>query len=145
MSQTIIHNLEGEKSEFSVPTFTIIIVAAAIMGTLLGFGGARTLAKGGGGLALPTDENKVVTETAGIHDKKTFKDSAEGTIKEGGFEDEGTFHLIRTGGESQTVYLNSTAVDLSEYEGKKVRVWGQTFKGQKVAWLMDVGLVELLQ
>jgi hypothetical protein len=25
-----------------------------------------------------------------------------------------------------------------------VRVWGQTFSGEKAGWLMDVGLVEIL-
>jgi len=53
--------------------------------------------------------------------------------------------LQRTGGESQNVYLTSTAVDLSKFLGKKVRVWGETFQGEKAGWLMDVGLVEVLQ
>jgi hypothetical protein len=42
------------------------------------------------------------------------------------------------------VYLTSSTVDLSPFVGKKVRVWGQTFTGQKAGWLMDVGLVEVL-
>jgi hypothetical protein len=84
-------------------------------------------------------------KTAGIIDKKTFKDQAEGTLKEGGIDGEGNFHLERPGGESQNVYLTSSTVDLSLYVGKKVRVYGQTFAGQKAGWLMDVGLVEVLE
>ena len=75
--------------------------------------------------------------------KKTFKDSIVGLLKEGGIEGEGNFHLERPGGVSQNVYLTSSTVDLSKYVGKKVKVWGQTFQGQKAGWLMDVGLVEI--
>ena len=42
----------------------------------------------------------------------------------------------------KTLYLTSSTVDLSVYIGK-VKVWGQTFTGQKAGWLMDVGLVEI--
>jgi hypothetical protein len=84
-------------------------------------------------------------KTAGIIDKKTFKDQAEGTLKEGGIDGEGNFHLERPGGVSQNVYLTSSTVDLSLYVEKKVRVYGQTFAGQKAGWLMDVGLVEVLE
>jgi hypothetical protein len=81
--------------------------------------------------------------SAGVLDKKTFTDQAEGTLREGGFEGEGSFHLERPGGKSQYVYLTSTAVDLSEFIGKKVSVWGQTYEAEKAGWLMDVGYVEL--
>ena len=80
----------------------------------------------------------------GIKDKKTFKDNAEGILRDGGIEGEGQFHLERPGGISQNVYLTSTTVDLSQLIGKKVRVWGETFSAQKAGWLMDVGLVEVL-
>jgi hypothetical protein len=29
--------------------------------------------------------------------------------------------------------------------GKKVQVWGETFKGQKAGWLMDVGRIKALE
>ena len=81
--------------------------------------------------------------TAGIPDKSTFKDTTEGTLREGGIEGEGSFHLERPGGKSQTVYLTSSTVDLSEYIGKKVKVWGETHTSEKAGWLMDVGYVEV--
>ena len=82
-------------------------------------------------------------KVAGISDTKTFKDSAVGTVAKGGLNGEGTHQLTRDGGPSQTVYLTSSAVDLDEYIGKKVKVWGQTMAAKKAAWLMDVGKVEL--
>ncbi len=80
----------------------------------------------------------------GSNDTKTFKDTTEGTLKEGGIDGEGAFHLERPGGESQNVYLTSSSVDLSKFIGKKIKVWGQTQKAQTAGWLMDVGRVEVL-
>jgi len=91
--------------------------------------------------AKTTKEKK----TAGILNKKIFKDKAEGILKEGGIDGEGNFHLEREGGPSQNVYLTSSTVDLSLYVGKKVRVFGETFAGQKAGWLMDVGFIEILE
>ncbi len=82
--------------------------------------------------------------TEGSDDLKTFKDSAEGVLKEGGVNGEGAFHLERPGGESQNVYLTSSEVDLSKYINKKIKVNGQTQKAQTAGWLMDVGRVEVL-
>lgn len=80
----------------------------------------------------------------GSNDTKTFKDTAQGVLKEGGIEDEGAFHLERPGGDSQSVYLTSSIVDLSLFVGKKIKVWGQTQKAQHAGWLMDVGKIEVL-
>lgn len=74
---------------------------------------------------------------------REFKDSAEGVIEKGGIDGEGTHKLQRSGGESQTAYLTSSVLDLDQFVGKKVRVWGETNKAQKAGWLMDVGRVEL--
>lgn len=82
-------------------------------------------------------------KTVGSTDSKTFKDSAEGTLEAGGSNGEGTHKLIREGGPSQTAYLISSVVDLDEFVGKKVKVWGQTIAAKQVSWLMDVGKVEL--
>lgn len=96
-------------------------------------------------LTSTTGVNTAVVKIAGIADKSTFKDQAEGILRNGGIDGEGNFHLERPGGASQNVYLTSTTVDLTKFIGKKVRVWGQTFEAQKAGWLMDVGLVEVLQ
>lgn len=74
----------------------------------------------------------------------SFKDSATGFLAVGGLEGEGSHRLLRPGGENQTVYLTSSVTDLSKFEGMDVKVWGETFRGQKAGWLMDVGRVEVV-
>ena len=79
---------------------------------------------------------------------QTFKDEAEGIVeKNDDFEKyaQGPWKLIRTGGESQTAYLTSSVMDLDEFVGKKVKVYGETFGSDQVSWLMDVGKVEVIE
>lgn len=134
--------------EENIPTnkiiliFFLIIISGIITGFLI-YAGKQLLA-GKQTLFSLQKSVKKAKSSAGIQDKKTFKDKAEGTLREGGIDGEGQFHLERPGGESQNVYLTSTTVDLSQYLGKKVRVWGETFKAEKAGWLMDVGSVEVL-
>jgi len=82
----------------------------------------------------------------GIKDEKVFKDSAEGKIEvnKGELVAEGSHKLIRPGGESQIAYLTSSVVNLDQFVGKCVEIWGETFAAQKAGWLMDVGRVKLL-
>jgi hypothetical protein len=144
-NNNLIHNLEDSSTEnLSYKSFFIFIAVALILGVGIGFFTNKIINDKIFSKNNPSTKTETV-ETVGISDKKTFKDSAEGIIAEGGIDGEGNFHLQRPGGESQNVYLNSTVVDLSKYIGKKVKVWRETFKGQKAGWLMDVGLVEVLQ
>jgi len=79
---------------------------------------------------------------------KTFKDEAEGTIEKNDDLDkyaQGQWKLIRPGGDTQTVFLTSSVMDLDEYVGKEVKVFGETFSSSDVGWLMDVGKVEKVQ
>ncbi|OGK52633.1 hypothetical protein A2966_02205 [Candidatus Roizmanbacteria bacterium RIFCSPLOWO2_01_FULL_41_22] len=143
---TIIHDLEEKPTSKSAPKPFIItiIVGAIFLGGLFGFIISKISS------SINTTSNSGSTgsggqkQSAGIVDKKTFKDDAEGRLREGGIDGEGSFHLERPGGTSQNVYLTSATVDLSKFIGKKVRVWGQTFEAQKAGWLMDVGYVEAL-
>lgn len=154
MDQTTptIHSIDSTKPAsvhvenygFSTPITIIIFIVAIVLGTAVGYviaGGSPT-----GGTMSPTKMIglKNPAKTAGENDPKKFPDKAEGTLKEGGIEGEGNFHIERPGGESQNVYVTSSNVDLSEYIGKKVRVHGQTFEGEKAGWLMDVGYIEIL-
>ncbi len=88
---------------------------------------------------------KVTEKEAGLADEATFKDTAEGTLEDGGVSGEGTHHLVRTGGASQNVYLTSTVINLADFVGKKVQVWGQTITARKAGWLMDVGKVKVIE
>lgn len=81
----------------------------------------------------------------GIEDPGTFRDKAEGILEKGGIDGEGTHHLVRNGGPSQYVYLTSSVIDLDQFTGKRVEVWGETFSGQKAGWLMDVGKIKILE
>lgn len=96
-------------------------------------------------LAAPGAKVSSGGKEVGLSDEATFRDRAEGVLEAGGIDSEGTHHLVRTGGESQTVYLTSSVVDLDAFLGKKVEVWGETNKGHKAAWLMDAGRIKILE
>lgn len=143
----VMHDFDakGMSSQFSMK-FVLILLVVAILGIGTGY-----LLSGSGsgngktGLTALTGSSAVKGKIYGDGDTKIFKDPAEGVLKEGGIDGEGSFHLVRDGGEDQYVYLTSSLVDLSEFEGKKVKVWGQTFEGQKAGWLMDVGRLQVLE
>jgi hypothetical protein len=131
----------SKKNQFILVGLAVVVVLAGVAtGWLLsgrkGFPlGSSTAAPGA----------KVSSNEAGIADEKTFPDTATGEIAEGGIGGEGTHHLVRPGGEAQNVYLTSTVIDLQSFVGKKVQVWGQTIKGKKAGWLMDVGKVKVVE
>lgn len=80
----------------------------------------------------------------GTTDTQTFSDTAQGYLQAGGLDGEGSHSLIRPGGVSQTVYLTSSVTDLDKLTGMEIKVWGETYRGQKAGWLMDVGKVEVI-
>lgn len=124
-------------SHIILGVYVVVIILGVATGYMLSkstITGAKTSA---GTSVVSTSGNAV-----GSTDTTTFKDSASGTIEKGGLNGEGTHKLIRDGGPSQTAYLMSSIVDLDEYVGKKVKVWGQTIAAKKVSWLMDVGKLE---
>ena len=119
-----------------------VIIAAVILGILTGL----IISQKGGSLKSPgTSGNTTASTKDPTQDTRTFKDFAEGTIKakpnpSDGEYTEGTHVLQREG--AVPVALTSSVVDLSKYEGKKVKVYGETQKALKEGWLMDVGRVE---
>jgi hypothetical protein len=120
----------------------IVLVVLAGVGTgWLISGGPKTLVSG----SKSVPGAKTGPSEAGLADEKTFKDTAQGTLEEGGISGEGTHHLVRTGGTSQTVYLTSTVIDLQSFVGKKVQVWGETISAKKAGWLMDVGKIKVTE
>jgi hypothetical protein len=119
-----------------------------ILGSFLivavGVGTGWMITKNKGGSTNP-GAVKTTDKMAVVKDISEFKDTATGILEEGGISGEGQFHLTRSGGVSQTVYLTSTSVDLSSFVGKKVQVWGQTLSARKAGWLMDVGKVQVVE
>lgn len=145
---SIMHKFNTKDSGIFNLNFVIILIIVIILGAGTGY----MLKKSAPGivpsttLSSPTDKNAVVAgKSYGSNDTSSFKDTAEGTLKEGGIGDEGQFHLERPGGESQNVYLTSSIVDLSLFINRKIKIWGETQKAQKAGWLMDVGKVEVLK
>lgn len=127
------------------------IVLFVIVAILLGVGTGYMLG-GKTGALNPSQVTKTGEITSvqkgdiiGSDDTKTFSDTTEGVLKPGGIEGEGQFHLVRPGGDSQNVYLVSSIVELSKFQNRKIKVWGQTQTAQHAGWLMDVGKVEVLQ
>ena len=148
-TQTMMHTFDAKKPVNGTSLSLGVVLGIILLAVLLGIGtgyGITTFKTGGTTTnnSTNTNTNKAAPKTAGIKDTEAFPDEAEGTLKEGGGGDEGSFHLERPGGESQNVYLTSTTVDLSTFLNKKVRVWGQTFESEKAGWLMDVGYIEML-
>jgi len=146
-SDSIVHDFKQSEEVTSMftPKFLLILVFVAFLG--VGTGYLLTTSKGSVGNSSTTGSMSSVPKGTieGSEDTKTFKDTAEGVLAEGGKEGEGQFHLVRPGGESQYVYVTSSSVDLSKYVKRKVKIWGQTNTAQKVGWLMDVGRVEVLE
>ncbi len=121
-----------------------VTIGALILGVLTGV----VLSSTGGGIQSPLSLTDAPAKSA-EQDTRTFRDFAEGTIelkptpKKPTEYTEGT-HLLKRDG-AVPVALTSSVVDLAQYEGKKVKVYGETQKAIKEGWLMDVGKVEELK
>lgn len=122
--------------------FISVVIVAISLGSLTGF----LLAKSDNADLTLTATAPEKKPTKPQQDTRTFRDFAEGKIakkpepKNGADYSEGTHILVREG--AVPVALTSSVVDLSKYEGKKVKVYGETQKAVKEGWLMDVGRVE---
>ncbi len=116
-----------------------VVITALVLGTLTGY----ILSTKGSSKASPL---AIGAAKSAQQDTRTFKDFAQGTLKakpqpsDPSEYVEGTHVLVREG--AVPVALTSSVVDLSQYEGKKVKVFGETQKALKEGWLMDVGKVE---
>ncbi len=126
-------------------------VIAVIAGIGTGFGGFKLKSNSSGFGGGPEPVQQVAEgqinngDVFGMQDSDTFTDEAIGYLQAGGLNGEGSHRLLRPGGESQTVYLTSTVTDLDLLVGSEIKVWGETYQGQKVGWLMDVGKVEVIE
>ncbi len=117
----------------------LLVIAAGVLGGYFLSRSSSSSSKS----ATGTTPAMINTNTEIGSTNKVFSDTATGVVRIGGLGNEGTHRLERAGGPSQTVYLISSVVDLGEFDGKKVEIWGQTLKAAKVPWLMDVGRVKL--
>lgn len=134
--------------------FTPIKIVSFVIVLILGFGSGYLFRNKVGGIGGSRNSGPVIARNVpesgvkegdiiGIQDTTSFKDSSTGVLQKGGLDGEGSHNLLRPGGVSQIVYLTSSVVDLDAFVGDQVTVWGETFKGQKAGWLMDVGRVKV--
>ncbi len=145
------HNTMSKKSTSKL--LLIFAIVAIVAGVATGYGGSMlTASENADAGTATTDESiqKVAGDSVkkgdvfGSQNSEAFKDTAEGYLESGGLDGEGSHSLLRPGGETQTVYLTSSITDLDKLVGMEVKVWGETFKGQKAGWLMDVGRIEIV-
>lgn len=130
-------------NKFLPAVLVIIIVVAGILSGLV-FASRNKAQQASKGAIGEENLPKEVKESFA----QTFRDEAEGVVEKNDKLDkyaQGTHKLIRPGGESQTAYLTSSVLDMDEYIGKKVKVYGETFGSSQVGWLMDVGKVEVIE
>jgi hypothetical protein len=93
---------------------------------------------------IKSQEELVVGKLYG-NTSKAFKDKAVGVIEKGDINGEGTHILNREGGESQRASLISSVVDLDLFIDKKVEIKGETNASTKTSWLLDVGIIKILE
>jgi hypothetical protein len=143
----IMQSFHSEKHGVGGGTAIMTLIFVALLGVGVGYG-ASVLTQQTGTSLVPSALNPNAPGKGKVYgsnaDMAVFKDTADGTLKNGGIEGEGQFHLVRPGGDSQNVYLTSSTIDLSQFINQKIKVWGETQKAQKAGWLMDVGKVEVL-
>jgi len=144
--QPLVQSLDVNITSIFTKKLFIILIATVIFGVMTGyvFSGKKYSRNTLTSESITSSEISKGT-VVGSNDTKTFKDTAVGSLKGGGINGEGQFHLVRPGGESQNVYLTSSSIDLSKFIGKKIKVWGETQKAQYAGWLMDAGRVEVAE
>ncbi len=147
--QSLVHDFSPSKSNFKFsPKIAVIFVIIVILGLGSGYmlskNSSSNVKISSSGVTTGSGSSVQKGTIVGSNDTSTFKDTAEGVLKQGGIDGEGEFHLERSGGPSQNVYLTSSSVDLSKFLNKNIKVWGQTQKAQHAGWLMDVGRIEVL-
>ncbi|KKQ09597.1 MAG: hypothetical protein US19_C0012G0031 [Candidatus Daviesbacteria bacterium GW2011_GWB1_36_5] len=130
--------------QFSFDSISKVLTIVLVVSLLGGIGTGYFLSTNSGSKTanqIPLNQKPATAQ----QDSRTFRDFAEGKIvkkpepKQGEYT-EGTHLLTRDG--AMPVALTSSVVDLSLYETKKVKVFGETQKALKEGWLMDVGKVE---
>ncbi len=142
VTQPLNGQLSGSMVRKLTPIVLIIFIIAggAISGLYLSSLARKTAEKS------PISQEEQLTPEVKQSFNQTFRDQAEGVVEKNDKLDkyaQGTHKLNRLGGESQTAFLTSSVLDLDQYVGKKVKVFGETFGSSQVGWLMDVGKVEV--
>lgn len=123
-----------------------LLLAVLVISIIGGVGTGYLMASSGVGNSRIPLITKAPDHAA--EDTKTFRDFAEGKITKrpegkNSASGMGTHILVRDG--ATPVDLTSSVVDLSQYENKKVKIFGETNQLPGAPWFMDVGRVEVIQ
>ncbi len=144
-SEPITQEVPRSPNKFIFPTLIILFLGLGIYSGILLKSSKASSNSGLAGSNLSGIQSEIpesgvkAGDIFGSADEKAFNTTATGVLDKGGLNGEGTHKLVRPGGMSQTVYLTSSVIDLDLLVGHQVTIWGETFKGQKAGWLMDVG------
>lgn len=135
-------------STFPLKVFLAVVVIALIAGVSSGYVLAKnTQHSTSTTTASSTNSETTATVKSAAQDSQTFRDFATGVIQKkpvtGDDYSEGAYQLVRDG--QDPVALTSSVIDLSQYVGKKVTVYGETQQAIQAGWLMDVGKVVVAQ
>ena len=144
--EEVLKPMDAKDSKPTMKKDMPVILTVYVVLILLGFGTGYLIANHSSGAATITTKNGTVATTAkvvGVQDASKFSNCPTGKLLEGGLDGEGTHHLERPGGPSQTAYLTSSLIDLDQYVNLTVKVCGETIQAQKAPWLMDVQRLEL--
>lgn len=138
VERKVVHKLpeSGNAKMKSLIVAFIVVVAGVATGYMLSGASANG--------SSPSPTSNVATDQAGEVqvNEEIFSDVAQGVLREGGTEGEGTHYLDTGAGAEKYVYLLSTVLDLDPFVGKKVEVQGQTLAAENAGWLMDVGKIK---
>jgi len=83
-------------------------------------------------------------QEVGVNDKNSNRDSAIGLLVKSDDQAKGTYKLMR-GTDALTVYLTSSTMDLGQFVGRGVQVWGETFQRKNIGWFMDAVKLKVIK
>lgn len=138
------NNLGSSLHRFKIGLNLKMLIGVLVISIIAGAGTGFLMASSVG-QRIPLIEK---TPEHAAEDTRTFRDFAEGKITKKpedkkNTNSQGTHLLIRDG--ATPVTLTSSVLDLSQYENKKVKIYGETNSLPGAGWFMDVGRVEVIQ
>lgn len=148
--RTMLKPLESRDQKIDISQMkknSMVILSVYVVLILLGLGTGYMLVQNGvGGSSTGTKGSTMVSneKVVGVKDASKYTNCPTGTLEKEGLDGEGTHHLVRPGGPSQTAYLVSSIIDLDQYVGMTVKLCGTTMQAQRAPWLMDVERLEIL-
>lgn len=141
------NNLKSDQKFMKKVFFGLLGVLVVFLGIGSGYVLSNRFGEGADGAKISSKSEATVTETEAeaSNFNEEESDLAEGVLNIGSIEGEGTHYLDRGAGEQKYVYLTSTVINLKNYVGKKVQVWGNTLAATNAPWLMDVQKIKVIE